>query len=313
MGNIAREKEFDIAKAIAIVMVVIGHCIQLGSGDAYYQSLAFFDNFVYRLIYTVHMPLLMIISGYFFEHSSQKKKPLELFCGKIISIGVPIFAWVFLTHSWHFVNKPVYTVIKEIADGTISSFWFLWAVILSGAYMCLVLSLPEKMRVYAVILGGIATFVTPDLKNSHCCKFMYVCFIFGYYAAKYDLFSKAYNAIKKPIVLIMSSMLYIVLFLFFDYDKYIYNTGWTLLRSSISEAGYCLYCDAYRTVIGILGSTLIIVFCMYLVQNKSREFRLLSLLGSNTLGIYIVSTYLNAVLKKTAVFVKDFNLLICLG
>ena len=58
-NNVARNKAFDVLKLFAIFLVVWGHCIQnLHSGDFYSEP-------VYKIIYSFHMPLFMVISGFF--------------------------------------------------------------------------------------------------------------------------------------------------------------------------------------------------------------------------------------------------------
>lgn len=47
----------DNLKGIAILLVVLGHCIQ-------FTSIEFDDDFIFRLIYSFHMPLFFMISGY---------------------------------------------------------------------------------------------------------------------------------------------------------------------------------------------------------------------------------------------------------
>lgn len=49
----------DMAKGVAIFLVLWGHCIQyFSSGDD-----DFYNNFVFKFIYSFHMPLFMIIMG----------------------------------------------------------------------------------------------------------------------------------------------------------------------------------------------------------------------------------------------------------
>ena len=51
--------QFDAVKLFAIYMVILGHCIQhLLSSD-------YLDEPGYIMIYSFHMPLFMMISGYF--------------------------------------------------------------------------------------------------------------------------------------------------------------------------------------------------------------------------------------------------------
>lgn len=49
----------DVSKGVAIILVVIGHVIQFGtSGEG------FWDNNLFKIIYSFHMPLFIFLSGY---------------------------------------------------------------------------------------------------------------------------------------------------------------------------------------------------------------------------------------------------------
>lgn len=64
-----RNLYLDILKAICIVFVIVGHCIQFGSGNEYYLEEAYFENPMFIFIYSFHMPLFALISGYLFSYS----------------------------------------------------------------------------------------------------------------------------------------------------------------------------------------------------------------------------------------------------
>lgn len=57
-----RDLKWDLIKAFAIFLVILGHCIQ--KMDPSWQQ-----NLVQRFIYSFHMPLFMFISGYFATNS----------------------------------------------------------------------------------------------------------------------------------------------------------------------------------------------------------------------------------------------------
>lgn len=61
----ARLLQIDLLKLFAIALVIWGHCIQYFSYNFYSEEP------VYRIIYSFHMPLFMMISG-FFSVSSMK-------------------------------------------------------------------------------------------------------------------------------------------------------------------------------------------------------------------------------------------------
>ena len=56
-------------KGIAIILVLIGHCIQYGNGEAYLNPGLYWDYLMMKMRYSFHMPLFMAISGYLFFYS----------------------------------------------------------------------------------------------------------------------------------------------------------------------------------------------------------------------------------------------------
>ncbi len=62
-------KKIDVIKAFAIWTVVYGHSIQFGSGEEVLNTGSFFENGVFQFIYSCHMPLFILVSGYLFYFS----------------------------------------------------------------------------------------------------------------------------------------------------------------------------------------------------------------------------------------------------
>ena len=78
-----RSKLIDNLKGIGITLVVIGHCIQYGSGNIFLQNNLFYTNILFRFIYSFHMPFFMLISGYLFYNSTQKHSSSEIIKSKV--------------------------------------------------------------------------------------------------------------------------------------------------------------------------------------------------------------------------------------
>jgi fucose 4-O-acetylase-like acetyltransferase len=47
----------DFLKGFTILLVILGHCIEFNDTD-------YWNNIVFRYIYSFHMPLFMFLSGY---------------------------------------------------------------------------------------------------------------------------------------------------------------------------------------------------------------------------------------------------------
>ena len=67
--NTERIKSLDVSKGIAIFLMLYGHCIQYCSNNEF----DFHDDSVSRFIGSINMPLFMLISGYLFYFSCQKR------------------------------------------------------------------------------------------------------------------------------------------------------------------------------------------------------------------------------------------------
>ena len=88
-----RSRYLDMLKAVNILLVLFGHCIQFGSGYNYYNEGFYFMNPAFTFIYSFHMPLFMLISGYLFGFSLKKKNWTAVIKDKIYQLIIPLFFW----------------------------------------------------------------------------------------------------------------------------------------------------------------------------------------------------------------------------
>lgn len=95
MVKLNRKQEIDIARGIAIILVVLGHAIAKTSeldGMLLPRTL----KSTFDIIYGFHMPLMFFISGIFINNSI--KGGFQSFVRKKINrLVVPYFIWVFIT------------------------------------------------------------------------------------------------------------------------------------------------------------------------------------------------------------------------
>lgn len=84
----------DIAKGIGIILVVLGHCLNI-------------DTPVFHIIFMFHMPLFFILGGYVFNN----KKRFQVFmCKKIQTLVIPFFCF-------YLMGLVVTLIIPEWRDG----------------------------------------------------------------------------------------------------------------------------------------------------------------------------------------------------
>lgn len=78
-----RIKTIDYTKFMAVVMVVLGHCLAFGNGKDYYVSNMQTDNILHNYIYSFHMPIFAILSGWLFSISFRKHTIKEMLVNRL--------------------------------------------------------------------------------------------------------------------------------------------------------------------------------------------------------------------------------------
>ena len=287
----------DFLKGIAIILVVFGHCIQYGSGLNYLNNELFFDNWLFKFIYSFHMPLFMLVSGYLFYFSMLKYTFEKNIRRRFTLLILPIFSWslVALVLKLYTIESfDVITLVKFVLSNFINSLWFLWAIFFSSMVVLIGKKYLKDSLVF-YLLVFLLTFVTPDmfiLKATY--KFMYPFFIAGYffhkkYREKSDLFKNVNPWGKKSLVTVVS-ILFLGMLLFFNKEHYIYTSGYTIVKNGLSFEQ--LLIDLYRSIIGLFGSVFVILIS-FRWYKPNKITNTISYLGKNSLGIYIISGYLS--------------------
>lgn len=135
MSNPSKERNvaFDAAKALAILLVLWGHTIQ------YCGHPTMTKGTVYTLIYTFHMPLFMMVAG-FFSKSSLTLKFASFFKKNITHLLLPVITGclfvmclslmtgffigvgVFITHYWFLKSLFICYVLTWITINATSLF-----------------------------------------------------------------------------------------------------------------------------------------------------------------------------------------------
>ena len=191
-----RSPYLDIIKAILIILVIIGHSIQYGSGSTYLEKQLFFNNYLFKFIYSFHMPLFIMISGYLSYNSLNKNSLKETFISKFKSLIIPLFFWTIIPF---IINLEFYSIIESLKLFIAvfsTNLWFLWSLF----YINILVKLINKYfkdNIFIYILSFLITFILP---NTFVIKyfniqfslysFLYFYFLIGYFYKKYNLEDK---------------------------------------------------------------------------------------------------------------------------
>ena len=137
--NKYRDAFLDIAKGLAIILVVIGHVIQ-GSSEK------FDELFWFRVIYSFHMPLFVFLSGSVaaiaFSPEKIKVGDFSAFDQAKTRIGKAVIRLLLPFISWCVINQLIYHHSESVFSAVALAFrrpdtalWFLLAI-----FYCITLS-----------------------------------------------------------------------------------------------------------------------------------------------------------------------------
>lgn len=289
---------FDLIKCFAIFMVIWGHCIgQLTQTDCSQLP-------VYRIIYSFHMPLFMLISGYFASNSMNlsfkvflAKKFRQLIYPCIIW-GAMIWLVIESMHSFCY-NRDTIDLWGLLVDFYwFGDFWFLKSCFICYliAYIGFHSGMSKKywMPVSLIISQGISPFYI---------SFMYPCFIIGIELHQNkSLFLKIYNHYW-----ITAISFLIMLFL---YTENTWNRSHGI-PSNILNADFQAWIQLityrlFRLFIGIIGSIYFFLtfFKFFKRISNGKLIDFFSDCGRYTLELYILQTL---VLERIITHYLQFN------
>ena len=280
----SRVEYIDLTKLFAIYCVVWGHSLQYMSVDD------FINNNVASSIYSFHMPLFMVLSGYFFS-SSLKLSFVSLIIKKVRQLIVPILSWAIFIELMYSIGK-VYNgkdiVISEFSKNTFVnadlSFWFL-----KSLFFCYILAYIFIKLIKFEWLAYFGALLLCSLNpNVFQLGFMLPFFFIGIFIKKYFPAIEKYN----KLILICSFLVFAIMQLFWKGEYMIYFCKIPAIYD-LNAVSYShrMGVAVFRFIIGGAGSVFFVLLFRYIYYNFKINSSQLSMLGQYTLGIYIVQSY----------------------
>lgn len=277
----------DFARGIAVILMVLGHNIQFGSGSEF-RAGAFFDDWLFKFIYSFHMPLFAVLSGYLFFFS-MKHDIWALLKKRFQSLVIPVLCWaalltVLIGAHWIIQDKFEMMAFLKLYVSNVHGIWFVWAIFWSSLFVVLAEKLfGGKLWLYVLIL------IPMLFETKHpTYTFMYLCFAGGFLFNKYGAAIKEYVAKHYKESTVVAIAIFAVMIPFYSYDSYVYTTGTSPLGDfGISQIGI----DIYRWGIGFAGSAAVIMLSK-LICDKWEDNHIVNVIakfGQISLGVYILN------------------------
>lgn len=280
----ARIPYLDFLKFFAIGSVLLGHSVEQLTGNDYW------DNPIWSFIYTYHMPLFMLLCGYFFG-SSLKLTFGELLKKKFVQLLLPsvtafVIVWTAVSVMGH---NPWPALFTPDWMGFMNTVWFLKCVFLCYLVGFLSIRLFRNVWLAALVTvvlsgilpyGGVANF-----------NFMLPMFWVGY-ACKLN---QSLLDRHRKWFLGISLVAFGVMLPFWSGRLTVYMVptqvlDWGTFTWDVQNLSVVLY----RLAIGIAGSMSFFLLSPYvyrLIEGKGIATALNGI-GRSTLGIYWLQTFL---------------------
>ena len=279
-----RNIKIDILKGIAIILMIVGHILQY-SIDGIVDC---FNNELFIFIYSFHMPLFALISGYLFYKS--KDKPLkELFLGKARSLLYPILIITIIEfYLWRILGALNGSFSPLLSAGWIDNlngYWFLWSLFASMTVIIIVekiIKFKHKYLFFILLIPLLYFFPNGDYNF-----FIYVFFLIGYTFNIYKDKLKNINWLKY--IKYSFLLIFPLLFMFWSRNFLVYVSG--MITTKLSMLTKQLYYDTFRIIFGLSGS--IYAICMVdimlnIFNKKSKIITFLINIGQKSLQIYLI-------------------------
>lgn len=185
-----RDLGLDAIKALATLLVIVGHAIQYTNAD--------FDNSIFfRVIYSFHMPLFMFISGYLIP----RKTSSDFLMSKFKQLVVPFLLWsvllIFLDNFAAIKAGGAYVLFDRLHQMVLrpdnGGLWFLWVLFLNFLVFTLLEGKYRLALSAAIIVAlSILQFLDRDftLFGLGLFRWHYFFFLFGFWVGHYGLLDK---------------------------------------------------------------------------------------------------------------------------
>lgn len=274
--NDKRDLRWDMIKAVAIFLVVLGHCIQT-------MDLLWQQNVVQRVIYSFHMPLFMFVSGYFAVNSKSvcfRKWIID----KSRRLLVPcIVHGVFFSAAMYFFARTPQPLPDVIS--VLNTVWYLFVLFLLLLFARIFDFIPWTLGRMAAWCALYAIGFLVDLEpDAQYLVGMMPFFLVGRWLRKSG---KEYPS---TVILMLLSFIYVLICSQWTFENAVYYLELGRLLFAVKQLIILYSC-------GFCGLSFVLLVFKYL-PTQNIVVSVLANVGQRTLDIYVLQIYAILLLKR---------------
>ena len=289
-----RESTIDIAKGIVIFLVMIGHLVP-------------FNGFIFRVIFSFHMPFFFILCGYFTPQNFEGINLSRYIKKRFMRLMIPSYCWKFFWVVSGIITcsgfkDALYTIF--FASNTE---WFMHTIFEVTVLMLIfssIMTKVEKFQINLIVFSSVVvsmaiifndyvvnhgyhdpTFL-PIKPDTLAVGFSFA--VIGFIIRKYDVVNQFF-VIRNDTQLIAAIPFIITLILLADYN---------------ARDSYVNICNGYHGksaltfyLVAILFSLLVLEISKYLAGRR-KTWPILQMFGRHSMTVYLVHSTLATVLSR---------------
>lgn len=286
--SVVRSSWMDLLKAFAIYLVILGHIINNRIKGGYYHPLI-------GIIYTIHIPLFLMISGYFVKDKTINMSFILSITRKFI---IPYTTWTIILSLFYLgINKiidlPIHDIFYTFVNGWLTNFlWFIKAYLITYLLWQFLQKMSNWMRLYIgciILICFNLIFIGNKIISELMSLSLYTYSIFAFSACISPSLKKPKNYIN-----LHKAISIICVFLFIIFIPY-YTTNNNYFESSFNVLFYSNNWHIF--IIRFIGGVSISIFLMSLgyiakCNTATNCLKLFQNIGQNTLSIYMLQSLL---------------------
>jgi fucose 4-O-acetylase-like acetyltransferase len=305
----------DVLKGWIILGVLISHSNTMLNS---LRGVTWQGSFISLHVTAYAMPLFIMISGYFLWFSLKKRPHIQVLKKRIVSIGIPILIWAGIPAVIEWVTNTVnngFSLSGLIRIGLRIIFteklYFLPCLLVCTVLVVFVDWLMGKIKNKKASIAIGAVIYCILILGLHCIRiyfhyipFLFPYFLLGYLVSKYSLLNK--KGIR--ILLYGLSILFFVLYPFYKPENSYFYLSSYILKNTLAVLPPLIH----RFVLGLCGSALFYTVFRFLCQKAghTKPIQGLAFLGTKTLELYIISSFVQHGLKAIAkLLIQDVSIL----
>ena len=264
----------DIVKLFTIYLVILGHVIaMMKNGYVVGERL-------YSLIYSFHMPLFILLSGYFVSSKFNKTPLISIIAKKAKQLILPAITCAVICLLYQFIVRDNVAIGAEI----IGNSWFLKTLFVYYIFFSLLKRLPFNDWILCMA-SCMLLFIIPK------CSFLQINLLFPYFWGGYMM--RKYNILEKISFSWKFALLFIVLFVvLYSIQRY-----WGIpnyIEINVHSLQSKLHLILFRYLVAFSGclAAILLISTIYKRCEKNEITSKCAKYGQWTLGVYLLQTIL---------------------